>query len=247
MTYCDFTGKRIMVVGASSGIGQATCELLADLGAAVVLVSRNKEKLEEIKGRLPFNSRHMVIPYDSTDYDNSKKVFEAAVKDNGKLDGLVYSAGIAKPVPLRVISAKDYDSLFSVNYYGFLNMVQQYSRRKYNNGGSIVAISAVNKHYPQKCMTLYAATKAAIEASVRTLAIELSDLNIRINSVIPGAVNTPMASSVEEDALTRIVSRQLLGIQEPAEIANVIAFLLSDSASAITGRNIFADGGMLGQ
>ena len=148
---------------------------------------------------------------------------------------------------MRAISFKDYDLLFSVNYYGFLNMVQHYSRRKYNNGGSVVAISAVNKHYPQKCMTLYAASKAAIEASVRTLAIELSDLNIRINSVVPGAVNTPMAASVEEEALTRIVSRQLLGMQEPGEIANVIAFLLSDSASAITGRNIFADGGMLGQ
>ena len=121
------------------------------------------------------------------------------------------------------------------------------AKKKYNIGGSIVGISALNAHYPQKCMTLYSASKAAVEATIRSLALELSGQHIRINSVIPGAVNTPMAKSVELHTLNTIVAKQLLGIQSPEQIANLISFLLSDKSDAITGRNIFVDGGMLGQ
>ncbi|MBR4153935.1 MAG: SDR family oxidoreductase [Paludibacteraceae bacterium] len=96
-------------------------------------------------------------------------------------------------------------------------------------------------------MTLYSASKAAVEAAVRNLALELSGQQIRINSVIPGAVNTPMAKNVEENILNAIVAKQLLGMQVPEQIANLIVYLLSDRSDAITGRNIFVDGGMLGQ
>lgn len=96
-------------------------------------------------------------------------------------------------------------------------------------------------------MTLYAASKAAIEAAVKTMAIELADQRIRINAIIPGAVDTPMSESVNTEMLKSIVSKQLLGMQSPSQIADYIAFLLSDRSSAVTGRSLYADGGMLGQ
>lgn len=236
-----------MIAGASSGIGQATSVLLSRLGAKLVLVSRDADRLEVTKDMLLWPAAHTVIPYDSTDLESCKDVFDKAVADGKKLSGFVYCCGTAKAIPLRAVSYTEYSNIFFVNYYGFLHMIKYFAKRKYNDGGSIVAVSALNAHYPQKCMTVYASSKAAIEAAVRTLAVELADVNIRINSVIPGAVDTPMSGCVDKTTLERIISRQLLGMQQPDEIANLIAFLLSARSGAITGRNIFTDGGMLGQ
>ena len=236
-----------MVIGASSGIGQAAAVLLSQLGAELVLVGRNEKGLSQTMALLHNSPHHRAAPYDVTDLERSSALFDMAVEDGKKLDGLVYCAGIARPVPLRAISQASFTDIFSVNYFGFIQMVQRYAQRKYNNGGSIIGVSAVNAHYPQKCMTLYSASKAAIESSVSTLALELGQQGIRINSVIPGAVDTPMARDTEPAALASIVSKQMLGMQKPEDIANIIAFLLSERASTITGRNIFVDGGMLGQ
>ena len=154
---------------------------------------------------------------------------------------------IAKAVPLRIMTADEYNSIFAVNYFGFVNMVSMYSKRKFNTGGSIVGISAVNVHVPQKCMTLYASSKAAVEAAVKTMALELADQRIRVNAVIPGAVASPMSDMIDKNTMEEIVSHQLLGMLTPEQIANFIVFLLSDKSSAITGRSIYADGGALGQ
>lgn len=247
MSFIDFSEKKIMVIGASSGIGEKTSLLLSQLGAKVVLVSRNSEKLERVKAQLSHPNEHVAIAYDVKDVEGSKELFDSAVKDGQKLNGLVYCAGIAKAVPMRVMSYAEYSNIFSINYYGFINTVSLFSKKKYNASGSIVAVSAVNAHYPQKCMTLYASSKIAIEAAVRTLSLELADIGIRINSVIPGAVDTPMSEAVDPSMLELITSKQLLGIQKPEQIADFIAYLLSDRASAITGRNLFSDGGRLGQ
>ena len=247
MRFMDFSNKKIMVVGASSGIGRATAILLSQLGASLVLVARNLSRLNETKDLLEQPERHIILSYDITKYESYKELFDQAVANGIKLSGLVYSAGTAKVLPLRVISYNEYESIFKVNFYSFLTMAQFYAKKKYNNGGSIVGISALNAHYPQKCVTLYSASKAAVEAAIRSLALELTTQQIRINSVVPGVVNTPMAKSVEIDTLNTIVARQLLGMQSPEQIANLIVFLLSDRSNAITGRNIFVDGGMLGQ
>ncbi len=247
MSFIDFCGKKIMVVGASSGIGEKTAILLSQLGAKVVLVSRSYEKLEMVKAQLLNSNEHAAIAYDVRDIHRGKELFDKAVIDGEKLSGLIYCAGIAKAIPLRVMSYSEYNNLFSINYYGFINVVNLFAKKKYHAGGSIVAVSAVNAHYPQKCMTLYASSKIAIEAAVRTLSLELADQGIRINSVIPGAVDTPMSKAVDSSMLEVINSKQLLGMQKPEQIADFIAYLLSDRASAITGRNLFSDGGMLGQ
>lgn len=247
MPFIDFTGKKIMVVGATSGIGKQTSILLSQLGATVVLVGRNYEKLSLAKTELINPETHKIIQYDVKCFDSCKDLFEEAVCDGKKLDGLVYCAGVAKAVPLRVMSVDEFNNIFSTNFFGFINCVSMYAKKKYNDGGCIVGISAVNAHNPQKCMTLYSASKAALESSVKSMALELSGQNIRINAIIPGAVATPMVDMVNKDTLDMIVSKQLLGIQSPMQIADFVAFMLSEKSSAVTGRSLYADGGMLGQ
>ena len=247
MSFMDFFGKKIMVVGAGSGIGRQTAILISQLGASLVLVDRDEGKLSDVMNELSDDSLNVSIAYDVKGVESGKKLFDQAIQDGVKLDGLVYTVGIAKAVPLRVMSYQEYENIFSINYFGFINCVSLYAKKKYNNGGSIVGVSAVNSHNPQKCMTLYAGTKAAIESSVKTMALELADQNIRINAVIPGAVATPMSENVNKEILANIVSKQLLGIQKPEQIADFIAFLLSNRSGAVTGRSLYADGGMLGQ
>ena len=247
MSFVDFFGKKVMVIGSTSGIGRQTSLLLAQLGARVVLVGRDEEKLKIVKAEMDHADTHITIAYDVKEVDGCKSLFDQAVQDGNKLNGLVYCAGVAKAVPLRVMAWSEYNHLFSVNFFGFINAVSMFAKKKYHAGGCIVGISAVNAHHPQKCMTLYAASKAAMEAAVKTMALELADQGIRINAVIPGAVATPMSEAVGNDTLNFIVSKQLLGIQAPEQIADFIAFLLSDQSSAVTGRGLYADGGMLGQ
>lgn len=236
-----------MVIGGASGIGKQTAILLSKLGAQVVVVDLDNERLQKICDDLESPDRHIAVAYDVKNVEGCKELFDHAVTDGKKLDGLVYCAGIAKAVPLRIMSYPEYQNIFSVNFYGFIQSVSMYAKKKYNNGGSIVGISAVNAHNPQKCMTLYAASKAAIEAAVKTMSLELADQGIRINAVIPGAVSTPMAAAVNPDMLNTIVSKQLLGMTTPEQIADYMAFLLSDRSAAVTGRSLYADGGMLGQ
>ena len=126
------------------------------------------------------------------------------------------------------------------------------SKKKYtNDSASLVAVSAVNVHYPQKCMSVYAASKAALEAAVRTLALELyPNRKLRVNALVVGPVATPMGGAVEGDR--SLVGQQseitpnLMGIAGPDDIAKMAAVLLDSTSAYVTGRNFYVDGGRLG-
>ena len=247
MQFIDLSERKILVTGASSGIGRATAILLSQLGATIVLCGRNKSELEITKSRMENENKHLIMPFDVTYFHNYDELFREAVADGIKLTGLVHCAGITKVIPVKVLKKEDIDSIFNVNYSAFMCLIACYVRKKYSNGGSIVGVSAINTHYPQKCMSVYAASKGALEASVKTLALELAPLKIRINSVIPGAVKTPMTDFIDEETLNKIAEKQLLGMEDAEQIANVIAYLLSERSASMTGRSIYADGGVLGQ
>ena len=247
MDFIDLHGRKILITGASSGIGRATAVLVSQLGGDVVLCGRHAQRLEETQKRMECPDRHTRIVFDVKEFDQYDEVFRTAVADGKKLGGLVHCAGIAKAIPLGRMKDSAVNDIMNVNFTSFMCLVGLYSKKKYSEGGSIVAVSSANTHYPQKCMSVYAASKSAIEASVRTMALELSMRNIRINCVVPGAVRTPMMDMTEEEALHAIVQKQLLGVGKPEDVANMIAFLLSDASSFVTGRAMFADGGMLGQ
>lgn len=242
----DLSGKRILVTGASSGIGKAASVLLSRLGASVVLTGRDEKRLEETCRSME-GDKHTVVPLELRNFDEYGRLFQTVRSTGEKLDGLLHCAGIAKIIPIKAASLNNIREMFEVNFISFIELVRHYSKKNNNNGGSIVCLSAHNAHYPQKCMSIYAATKGALEMASTSLAVELSDKNIRVNTIIPGPIATPMAGSFVEMAgeEENIVMRALMPIGEPEDVANMAAYLLSDAAKFITGRNFYVDGGRL--
>lgn len=247
MELVDLNNRKILVTGASSGIGREVSILLSKLGASVVLCGRNQDRLCETIRLMENPEKHRSYSFDISNNQKCEEIFQDVVLDGRKLKGLVHCAGIARAVPLRVMKYKDILEMFETNYMSFMKLAQLYAKKKYSDGGSIVAVSAANAHYPQKCMSIYAASKAALEASVKSLAIELTAQNIRINCVIPGAIDTSMMSKMSESERKLVGDKQLLGVGKPEDVANMIAFLLSDASSFVTGRSMYVDGGLLGQ
>lgn len=247
MQRMDLGKRKILITGASSGIGRATAILASKLGADIVLCGRNMQELEKTQNEMNCSENHTRIVFDVREFDKYDEVFQMAVADGRKLDGLVHCAGIAPTIPLRVMKHSLINEVMNTNFTSFMCLTSTYSRKKFSNGGSIVAISSANSHYPQKCMSVYAASKCALEAAVKTMSLELAPQGIRANCVIPGAIRTPMMDGISEDTIDKIEEKQLLGVGKPEDVAGMIAFLLSDAASFITGRSMFVDGGLLGQ
>ncbi|MBP5260536.1 MAG: SDR family oxidoreductase [Clostridiales bacterium] len=239
--------SKYLILGASSGIGRAVAEELAAEGHTLILASSNESRLTSVKDSLCSPDTHTVSVFDAREPESLNRVYDQAVNDGVKLDGVVYSVGTVLVTPLRTLKKEDIDSVFGINFDTFLIAASLFAKKKYSSGGSFVAVSAANAHYPQKCMSVYAASKGAIEAAVKTLALEMSEQNKRINAVIPGATETAMIKDIPREQLDSIVSKQLNGLLSPEDIADVICFLLSDKSRSITGRSIFADGGLLGQ
>ena len=138
----------------------------------------------------------------------------------------------------------------SINFYALIELVRCFSKSKYHSGkSSFVEISSISSIYPGKCQTLYAASKAAANASIQALALELVKKNIRINSVLPGIIDTPATHKaiqfIGKETHDRTLTNQLHGLIKMEEISDIVTFLLSDLSSTITGRTIYADGGYL--
>ena len=243
-----FVGKRIMVTGASSGIGRSTAILLSQLGASVILVGRDPSRLQQTCERMA-PGEHTVCAFDLCDFDN----YDTFIRDctaMGKMDGLVHCAGIAKATPAKVLSVAAIHETMDINFGSFMMLVKYFGKKRFgNDDASLVALSAVNVHYPQKCMSVYAASKAALEAAVKTLSLELYERKIRINTIVVGPVVSPMSGfapdSFEAVGNMSEVTPNLMGMAHPKEIANMAAFLLSDRSGYTTGRKFYVDGGRL--
>ena len=244
--------KNVLITGASSGIGRELAILLSKFNYRCVLVSRKESELLETLKCMTDQESHLIIPYDLTDFENYDHIFKKIQSSGIILNGLVHCAGVARAIPLR---ASGYNNssmeMFALHYFAFVELVKWYAKKGMSQGGSIVGISAINAHVPQKCMTAYAASKSAMESACRTLALELADKNIRINSIVVGGIKTKMGEDVDtikekmKSTYENPVSRQLLGIGTAKDIIPVIKFLLDDDSAFITGRDIYVDGGLL--
>lgn len=245
----DLTGKRILVTGASSGIGRACAILAGRLGAAVVLVARDEQRLAETLGQMP-GSGHASISFDLRDLEHYEDLFNRCAADQ-KLNGIVHAAGVGPAIPLQAVSLAAMREVMNINYFAFLELVKWFSKKKYSVGGSVVGISSIAGAAGWHGSALYSGTKGALDSSVRALAIELASKNIRVNSVVPANIRTPMYDTMVavggEEAAQKIEAKQPLGLGEPEDVANAVVFLLSDAARFITGTRLVVDGGYLAQ
>ena len=245
----DFSERKILVTGASSGIGQATAIYLSKLGAQIVLNGRNEERLNSTLLQLA-GKRHQIAIADLAVEEDLSSLFEKIVSDGVKLNGIVHCAGIPFVMPLQCLTKKRLSKVMENNFFPFVELVRQYAKKKYSSGGSIVCISSILSVQPRAYEAGYIASKAAINATVTSLAFELAKKGIRINGILAGNIMTEMAKKTlqeydNKEHLQNVIDKSLLGLGEPDDIASVCAFLLSDMSRFITGRNIYADGGLL--
>lgn len=241
----DLSQKTIIITGAGSGIGRETAIRASMQGTKVNLIDLSEESLKEtlsfMKGE---GHKHYVA--DLTNLETISDIVKDVVANNGLIDGLVHCAGISSRKPLNVLTKDGFSKVMDVNFYSFVELVRQACKKKnFSEGGSVVVMSSISSIKGYKAKTEYCVSKAAVDAFVRCMALELADRKIRVNSVMAAAVNTPMAQRARETnvAVGAASFEAPLGITEPYEVANTILFLLSDATKTITGTSILIDGG----
>lgn len=246
----DFTNKNILVVGASSGIGEKTAYVLAEQGANVILVARREDRLKEVCSNIKSEKKSYYVD-DISDIDSIEKLIKLIVSEQGKLDGMAFVAGITDGnAPIKFLTYKRQLNVFQTNYFGFVECIRQVTKRgNYNDGLRIVGVSSISSLCGEKALVPYSASKAAMNAAIRCIAKELGPKGICINSVAPSMVKTDIYQSFVDvqgeggDANIRAMNRQYLGLAESEDVANAIAFLLSKEARFITGITLPVDGG----
>ncbi|MDO5424004.1 MAG: SDR family oxidoreductase [Eubacteriales bacterium] len=249
MKLVDLTGRRIVVAGASSGIGRETAFLLNQLGASVILIARREEKLKEIVEQMEGNA-NAYYSADLSELDSIEPLFKQIAEEQGRLDGMVYSAGISMSLSLQMFKPEKLMNIFTTNFFAFVECVRQACRKgRFNEGMRIVGVSSIASMQGDKAHLGYSASKAAMDAAVRCIAKEVADKGICINTVAPAMTETDMYLKYlqrygeDSDSNKTVLSRQYLGIAKTNDIANTIAFLISPAARFITGITLPVDGG----
>lgn len=245
----DLTNKKILVVGASQGIGAQVALTLSKLEAQLILVARNEEKLKYVLEGLE-GEKHQYYCMDVKQLDVLEDFVKEIVDRTGPLDGMVYCAGMTDDRPLAMAKPPIVQEVLQTNLQGFIELVRCVTKKKnFNPGMRIVGISSIASLRGAKARTIYSASKAGMDGAVRSMAIELAGKGICINTVAPAIINTEMyekmLNSAGEKALEDKLKRQYLGLGKPEDVANAVAFLISPAARLITGNCLPVDGGIL--
>jgi NAD(P)-dependent dehydrogenase (short-subunit alcohol dehydrogenase family) len=238
-------GRRALVVGASRGIGFACVVALAEAGANVLCAARNLASLEEVVAAMRsggLSAEPLVL-----DVDDAGSV-EAIVERAAPFDILVNSAGLARHGPLVEATVADFDAVVNVNLRGAYFIMQAVARCMIaaGKGGSIITISSQMGHVGGIDRTIYSATKHALEGLTKSAAIELGPHNIRVNTICPTFIRTPLSESTfrNPERLAWIKSKiKLPRVGEIEDVMGPVVFLASDAAAMITGTSLLIDGG----
>ena len=245
----DFKDKVVLITGATAGIGAATAEAFAAAGARLILTGRTTTAGEELAGRL--RARGVRVKFVTGDVSKEESVrswIAAAVRAFGRLDIAVNNAGVEGALgPVTEQTAETYGATFDTNVLGTLLCMKHELRVMQEQGkGSIVNISSTYGHEGAAGASVYAGSKHAVEGMTKSAALEAAASGVRVNAIAPGPTDTGMLDRFTGTAeiKARLASGVPLGrVGQPAEIAEAIAFLVSDKASFITGQIVTADGG----
>lgn len=236
-------GKTILITGAASGIGRATAKECANIGASLVLFDLNEAGLASVKADIGDESI-VTMALNLTDYD----ALCNAVSQLPKLDGVFSNAGIVLSLMAKFSKKEDMEKIFNVNTFSHINLIQQLiAQKKLNKGASIVFTSSMSGVYAGLVGgSLYGSTKGAIAGYAKALAIELAPRGIRVNTIHPGMIETPLTkgTALSQDVLDEDAKNYPLGrYGKPEEVAYAVIYLLSDATVWMTGSQLLLDGG----
>jgi NAD(P)-dependent dehydrogenase (short-subunit alcohol dehydrogenase family) len=241
----------VVVTGGGSGIGQASALLLAEAGRSVAVWDRDGTAARRVAGRCrdEFGIRAVGIKIDVTKTSALKAAVKRSRAEVGPIGGLVHAAGIAGPMPVTFIDDDSWDEVLDVNLRAAATLTRALHAAllEANPGSAIVYISSVEAHTGNAFLPAYCASKAGLLGLTRSACALLGPDGIRVNSVCPGVVDTPLIADLLElpGALDNLITHTPLGrLAQPEDIASVVRFLLSDEAGYITGTNLVVDGGM---
>lgn len=238
----DFSNRNFIITGASSGMGKQVALELAQAGANVLAVARREELLLDLQKK---NANIVVAPLDVCDYVAMEKAINDFVSAKGKIHGAVYAAGKTDISILRKYDETAMRQLMDINFWAGAKFMQLCSYKTNSvDGASLVWFSSVGAEYPADGLFAYSGAKAAVQVAVKAVSKELSRRKLRINSISPGYVDTPMVNQYEwVDSIKHFINNTYLGIGKPEDVSGMVLFLLSDRASWITGANFPVNGG----
>lgn len=246
---CDLKGKCYIVTGSSSGIGRETAITISRMGGKVVLAGRNEDALAKTLKLMERPEDHIIEVFDLTQIDKiGIWVRDIVGRHSLTFDGMVYAAGIYKLKPLAVTEYSDLTEIMVVNFYAAISMLKHLAKTTIcKKGSSFVFISSVSGETGEIGSLGYGASKAALNSAVRSASLELARIGYRVNAIAPAAIDTRMfveyVSNLDENQASKFRDRFPLGIGNASDVANMAAFLLSDSSRWITGSVIKVDGG----
>jgi NAD(P)-dependent dehydrogenase (short-subunit alcohol dehydrogenase family) len=241
--FCSLQSKRILITGASSGIGQASAHLVASRGGIPILLGRSVDRLEETKNWIIEKglSCGEII---SDDLSTETAIDLAVAKISAPVDGAVFSAGISKPMPLQMAGYEYLLQTLSINTLSpFVMLGKLQKKRLLNLKSSVIFLSSIAAITGTKGTFAYAASKGALNGAIRALSDELAKKQMRVNVVSPAVVKTNIWTEEQDVYLEAQAKKYPLGLASAEDIAATIVFLLSESSMTITGENIVIDSG----
>jgi NAD(P)-dependent dehydrogenase (short-subunit alcohol dehydrogenase family) len=243
----DLTGRRILVTGASSGIGRETAILLSELNARVLLSGRDRGRLDATVRAL-HGDGHVAAPFDLNAIEDIGAWLNSLTKEDGPLQGLVHCAGVRHTLPLRSVGMPKVEESMRINVISAIMLAKAFRAPGCSTPrSSIVLLSSVAAMAGEPAISIYGASKAALIGLTKSLAIELARDQVRVNCVAPALVKSGMSDRIEEmltpDQFKAIERMHPLGLGTARDVANAVAFLLADTGRWITGSVLVVDGG----
>ncbi|MCX6290204.1 MAG: SDR family NAD(P)-dependent oxidoreductase [Bacteroidetes bacterium] len=241
--------KTALITGASKGIGRAVALAFAKEGAQVILLARSMDLLEKLKSEIDASavSKAIIFQADVRKYDELKKVFDELNQNKIYIDVLVNNAGIMKDAVIQMVQQQLIHDIYETNVFGTISASQLAVKSMLKKrGGSIINLTSIVGVHGNLGQSVYASSKSAVIGFTKSLSKELASLNIRVNAVAPGFIDTEMTQSMDQRFHEKnIQSIGMKRIGTPDDVARTILFLASDLSAYVTGQVIGVDGGMI--